>query len=93
MMRLEELKNELVGEEFSFSMLDEKMMEAGFYSNMDEGLDWVDIAFSGVIYYVPKTDDMEQVRIEFQTLRENMIPEVYNGVESIDIVVTSVEED
>ena len=91
MMRLEELRNELVGEEFTFSELDEKMMEAGFYTNMDEGLDWVDIAFSGVIYYFPKTDDMEQVRLEFYTMHEDMIPEILDD-ESISVRVTSVED-
>lgn len=91
MMTFEELRNELVGKVFTFSMLDETMQRLGFLSNMDAEFDWVEIAFGGVIFYIPKTGYKKQVMIEFYTRYENMIPEVYNDEYTIEVVITNIE--
>lgn len=73
----------------NFSELDETMQKHGFYTNLDDGLDQVDIAFSGVIYYLCN-DGINRDRIEFQTRRETGIPEYYNDEITIDIIPESI---
>lgn len=67
--------DELIGKELSFVDLDNKMLELGFHTEFDSGLDFDEISDSGVILYtVNATDESgccnvdDHARVEFRVI-------------------------
>ena len=74
--------NELVGKKMSFTDLDNKMMDKGFYSVADDGF-MRDIKESGNVYYQPVSDDFAAL-ISFKVLADL-------EDEDFELLVTSAE--
>lgn len=88
--RIEELQN-IVGTEFNFRELDKEMMNNGFYSTFDDGLDWNEIAESGNIVYTDTTTNEAAAHIHFVVI-DNGNTDEYDPAFEITFKVTAVEE-
>lgn len=90
MTNLENLKNELIGNEDNFLELDNALMLDGFYSEFDEGLNWEEIAESGNIVYTDTVTNEATVQIYFDILDKSYNKDEESADTGILIKVTNV---
>lgn len=83
-----EMKNELIGRELSYMDLDNYMVQAGYYSNFDDGIAY-DIKKDGNTVYVAKDSCEAEVQIFFDITIDSAEDEVE---EAFCMRVTDVEK-
>lgn len=86
--KIMELKEDLVNEELSFSDLDSKMVESGFYSVFGDGIA-TDVKFSKSVVYTLEDDIDQSVLLQLEITANNEDGEIE---ESFYLKVLDVEE-
>lgn len=87
-MKLNNIKESLIGYEMNFCELDDQMMAFGYYSVFDDGVT-ADIKEDGCVVYTNTETQAAEVVIYFEIVYDNGEDE---AEEAFTLIVVSVEE-